>query len=258
MAKEESKKKEEQKPKKKKVESADEVIRLDEKDRFRYIGFDVYGGSPKEYFKSEEELEKHRKAVQEYSKGHTSTFRSFTAVNQELLPLSNKIVLTISCLVLIVSAFLPWISFKSSWVSYSFAGLTGFFSASQYTDYLKLFNPNLMIFVYVPAALAFLAFIFGILTLIMLYLPYKSFEGYLSRLKRVMSLQWYVLGIWVAFFIFSIIGVSLPFGEWMSEHYGVRAVSDRVNVVTFTTLAGLGVWLSIGALTLNAVKSNDF
>jgi len=258
MAKEESKKTEEKKPTKKKAERPAEPTKLDEKDRFRYIGFDVYGGSPKEFFKTEAELEKHRKAVQEYSKGHTSTFRSFTAVNQELLPLSNKIVLTISSIVLIISAFLPWMTFKSSWVSLSFTGLTGFFSASQYTDYLKLFNPNLMVFVYVPAILALLAFLFGILTLIMLYLPSKSFEGYLARLKRVMSLQWFVLAVWIAFFVVSIIGVNLPFGEWMNENYGVRAIGNNVNIVTFTTLAGIGVWLSIACLTLNAVKSNDF
>ena len=96
------------------------------------------------------------------------------------------------------------------------------------------------------------------MTLVMLWTPSKSFDAYLARLKRVMSLQWWPLAIWMAFFIYSIVGVSLPFGEWIAEHYGVEAVGNSVNIVTFAALSGIGVWMSIAGLILNSVKSNDF
>ena len=112
-------------------------------------------------------------------------------------------------------------------------------------------------YVYIPALLSLLAFIFGILTLIMLFLPAGTRESYQARLKKVLGLHWLPLALWMAFFVVSIIGVRLPFGEWMSESYGVRAIGDSITVVTFATLSGIGVWLSIAGLVLNAVKSND-
>ena len=252
MAKEKTKKKKEETE-----ENLEESKPLDESTRFRYIGFDVFGKSSKDFFKSKEEQKQYEESVEQYRSGHISTFREFTAVNQDVLPMRDKIVLTISSLVLVVSCFLPWLRFESNWTSMSFSGLTGYFQASQFSSVISLFNPNLMIYVYVPTVLAALAFIFGILTLLFLWLPAKTFEGYLKRLKRFMSLGWYVLAVWLAFFIVSIVGISLPFGEWMAENYGLRGVGSSVNIVSFATLSGLGVWMSIAAFILNSVKAND-
>jgi hypothetical protein len=253
MAKEKTKKKKEEPEAK-----VEDIKPLDENSRFRYIGFDVYGKSQKDFFKSEAEKKEHEKAVESFRSGHYSPFRSFTAVNQNLLPFTDKIVLTISSLVLIASVFLPWMRFQSNWTDMTFRGLTGIFQASQYTHVINMFNPNLMFFLYVPAILAFLAIIYGVLSLIFLWSSAKNFESYLKRLKRFMGLGWYVLAAWLAFFIVSIIGIGLPFGDWMNEHYGVRGIGSTVNLVTFVTLSGIGVWMSIAAFVLNSVKANDF
>ncbi|HEQ98985.1 MAG TPA: hypothetical protein ENO22_06570 [candidate division Zixibacteria bacterium] len=252
MAKEKTKKKKEETE-----ENLEESKPLDETTRFRYIGFDVFGKKSKDFFKSEEEQKEYEKSVEQYRSGHISTFREFTAVNQDVLPMLDKIVLTISSLVLVISGFLPWLRFESNWTSMSFRGLTGYFQVSQFSDVISLFNPNLMIYVYIPTLMAVLAFIFGIITLVFLWLPAKTFEAYLKRLKRFMSLGWYVLAVWLAFFIVSVVGISLPFGEWMAENYGVRGVGSSVNIVSFATLSGLGVWMSIAAFILNSVKAND-
>jgi hypothetical protein len=231
---------------------------LEEDMRFRYIGFDVFSKPKGEYFKSEEEKKKHIDTVKKHLEGSYSPLRSFTAVHQDLLPFSNKIVLSIACLIMIASGFLPWMNFHSNWVDLQFSGILGLFQAGQHMHVIDLFNPTLKIFVYVPALLAFLALVFGLLTLIMLWSPAKNYEGYLRRLKLVMGLQWWPLAIWLAFFIYSIIGVNVPFGEWMAEHYGLRAIGDSFNLVSFTTLSGIGIWMSIAGLILNSVKANDF
>lgn len=253
MAKEKIKKKKEEPE-----EKIEDIKPLDENTRFRYIGFDVYGKGSREFFKSETEKKKHEEAVEDYRTGHYSPFRSFTAVNQNLLPLSDKIILTISSLALIFSVFLPWMRFHSNWTDLSFMGITGIFQASHYTHIINMFNPDLMFFLYVPTVLAFLGLIFGIVTLIFLWSSAKSFESYSKRLKRLMGLGWYVLAAWLAFFVISIIGINLPFGEWMNENYGVRGIGSTVNLVTFVTLSGIGVWVSIAAFVLNSVKANDF
>ena len=252
MAKEKTKKKKEEPE-----ENSEELKPLDETMRFRYIGFDVFGKKSRDFFKSKEEQKKYEESVEQYRSGHISTFREFTAVNQNVLPMLDKIVLTISSLVLIISCFLPWLSFESNWTSMTFTGLIGYFQASQFSDVISLFNPNLMIYVYVPTVMALLAFIFGIITLVLLWLPAKTLEGYLKRLKSFMRLGWYVLGIWLVFFVVSIVGISLPFGEWMAENYGVKGVGSSVNIAGFATLSGIGLWMSIAAFVLNSVKAND-
>jgi len=244
---------------KKKAESGNnEVLKpLDEDTRFKYIGFGVYSKPKKDFFKSEEEKKKYEKSVAEYNKTHFTPFKEFTEVKRNLLSTTDKTALTISSLILILSAFLPWMSFKTSWVSMSFSGWLGFFKASEYTDIIRLFNPNLLVYVYIPALLSLLAFIFGILTLIVLYMPAKTQEGHRARLKKILGLHWLPLTLWMAFFAVSIVGISLPFGEWMSENYGVKAIGDNIGIATFASLSGIGVWLSIAGLVLNAVKSND-
>lgn len=251
MAKEKVKQKE--KPDNSEVEKP-----LDENLRFQYIGFDVYGKKAKDLFKTEAEKKHYEQSVAQYEKEHYSPFRGMTAVKRDLLTGTDRIVLTISSLVLIISAFLPWLSFETNWVSLKFNGLLGYFQASQYFDIINMFNPKLMLFVYVPVLFSLLALLFGVVTLIMLYMPTKNKETLLARLKRVMGLQWFVLAGWLAFFVVAIIGVQLPFGDWMAENYGLKGVGDSVTVVSFATLSGIGVWMSIAALVMNAVKSNDF
>jgi len=247
-----------EKTRKKSANENNEVLKpLDEDLRFKYIGFGVYSKPRKDFFKSPEEKQKYQQRVKEFYKSHYTPFKEFTEVGRNLFSTADRIVLTISSLLLIISAFLPWMSFKSSWVSLSFTGWISFFKVTEYLDVIRLFNPNLLLYVYFPAALSLLAFLFGILTLIMIYLPAKNKESYQARLKRILGLQWYPLAGWLAFFIISIVGISLPFGDWMAESYGVKAVGDTITIVTFASLSGVGVWLSIAGLVLNAAKAND-
>jgi hypothetical protein len=225
--------------------------------RYKYIGFDVFGGRVREFFKTEEEKKKHVEIVRQYSATHAATLRSGTAVNANLLPLVDKVVLTIASLALIVGSVLPWFSVSTIYGSIKIPGVTAFSAVSAFTDLIARFSPMLPNLVYVLSALAAVSFILGVLTLVMLYLPSKNRDKSLSRLKSVMRLQYVPIIVWVATFIYLIVGIDIPFGKDLSDIYMIKGLGSQFNIVTFWVFAQPALWVTFGGLVVNSVKSNE-
>ncbi len=83
--------------------------RISDSDRFRYIGFEVFPGKPKDLFKSEEEKSKYVDAViAKRSKGEV--IREECTLLEERVSISDRLVLTVACLAILVVLFVPWYS----------------------------------------------------------------------------------------------------------------------------------------------------
>jgi NADH:ubiquinone oxidoreductase subunit 6 (subunit J) len=225
--------------------------------RYKYIGFDVYGSKVKEFFRSEEEKKEHEKQVAEYAKSHSSSLRSGTAVKAELLSRVDRVILTLSSLVLISGGVLPWFSVNSIYGKLTMPGITLFSSAASFMGLLSRFAGMLPVLVYIFSALAAIGVVFGILTLVMLYLPSGNRDRHLARLRHVLGWQYLPLTVWVATFVFLIVGVKIPFGEDLSNIYAIPGLGSKFDIVTFWAFAQPALWLSVGSLVINAVKSND-
>lgn len=88
----------------KKVDSKD---RVNEKQRFSYIGFEVFPGNPKDLFKSDAEKEKLTEAViEKRSKGEI--LRESCTLLGDRVSFGEKLILTVTSLVIIAALFLPW------------------------------------------------------------------------------------------------------------------------------------------------------
>jgi hypothetical protein len=225
--------------------------------RYRYIGFDVYGSKVKEFFRSEEEKKEYEKQVAEYAKNHSSSLRSGTAVKAELLSVVDRVILTLTSVGLIVGGILPWFSVSSIYGELTMPGITLFSSAASLMGLLSLFAGMLPILIYVFSALAALGVVFGILTLLMLYMPSGNRESRLSRLRRILGWQYLPLTVWAAMFVFLVVGVKIPFGEDLSNIYAIPGLGSKFDIVTFWSFAQPALWLTVGSLVVNAVKSND-
>jgi hypothetical protein len=225
--------------------------------RYRYIGFDVYGSKVKRFFKSDEEKKQHEQAVKEYSKSHYSSIRSGTEVAKELLPASNRIILTLTSLGLIVGSLLPWFSVSSIYGVKKAAGVLTFSAFSNVMGILSKFSGAFAILTYIFSALAVLSLVFGILTLLMLYIPSKDKGTTLNRLKHILGWQYLPLVIWFGLFVYLIVGIYIPFGEEISNIYNIHGLSSRFNIVTFWVFAQPALWLTFASLIINSVKSND-
>lgn len=225
--------------------------------RYKYIGFDVYGSKVKKFFSSEEEKELHEQAVKDYSKSHYSSIRSGTEVAKNLLPTSNKIVLTLTSLGLIVGSLMPWFSVSSIYGERTVAGVTAFSAFSDLMGVLSNFSGMFAVLIYVFTGLAVASLLFGVLTLVMLYMPSKSKESALARLKLVLGWQYLPIIAWIGLFIYLIVGIAIPFGEEISNIYMIRGLGSRFNIVTFWVFAQPALWITFASLIVNAVKSND-
>jgi len=81
--------------------------RISDKDRFKYIGFEVFPGTPKDLFKSDTEKDK---LIDEVRKKRNSgnVLRDDNSLMKERISSFDRIILTIASVVIILTLFFPW------------------------------------------------------------------------------------------------------------------------------------------------------
>ncbi|MCK4302101.1 MAG: hypothetical protein KAW91_04975 [candidate division Zixibacteria bacterium] len=86
--------------------------RITDKQRFKYIGFEVFPGKPKEMFKSDAEREKTVEAVRarRAKREALHALREECTLLEERVSFSDRVILGVACLAMIVSLFTPWYS----------------------------------------------------------------------------------------------------------------------------------------------------
>ncbi len=88
---------------------SDSTKRITDSDRFRYIGFDVFPGKPKELFKSDAEKKKYEE-LNQAKRAKGELLREQCTLLEERISGLDRLVLTIASVVVILSLFLPWYS----------------------------------------------------------------------------------------------------------------------------------------------------
>jgi len=82
--------------------------RISDKQRFSYIGFEVFPGTPKDLFKSD--AEKKKLIEQLHTRRSETGAREHCTLMEERVSLVDRLVLTIACVVILAALFLPWYS----------------------------------------------------------------------------------------------------------------------------------------------------
>ncbi len=83
--------------------------RIDDKQRFNYIGFEVFPGTPKDLFTSEAEKAKYVDSlVARRNKGEL--IREDCTLMEERVSTLDRAILSIACVVILISLFFPWYS----------------------------------------------------------------------------------------------------------------------------------------------------
>ncbi|RKX26078.1 MAG: hypothetical protein DRP45_04460 [Candidatus Zixiibacteriota bacterium] len=84
-------------------------FRISEKDRFKYIGFEVFPGKPKDLFKNEAEKKK-LLAQLEAKREKGEILREHCTLMEERVTFIERLVLTVASLAIFLALFLPWYS----------------------------------------------------------------------------------------------------------------------------------------------------
>ena len=83
--------------------------RISERERFRYIGFDVFPGKPKDLFKNDAEKDRYVEGVRD-KRASDHTLRDKCTLLEERVSTKERIILTVASLVMLAALFLPWYS----------------------------------------------------------------------------------------------------------------------------------------------------
>lgn len=104
--------------------------RIDDAHRFRYIGFEVFPGKPKDLFKSDAERQKLVEQLKE-KRDKGEIIRDHNTLLEERITFGERLVLAVACLIIIGSLFLPWYSAYTETVMETKPGETAQASADQ-------------------------------------------------------------------------------------------------------------------------------
>jgi hypothetical protein len=88
----------------KKKAASDQIA---ENQRFRYIGFEVYPGKPKDLFKSEAERDKLVETVRR-KRESGDVIREECTLLEKRVTMSDRIVMTLAALAMLAALFMPW------------------------------------------------------------------------------------------------------------------------------------------------------
>lgn len=91
------------------VKHKDTVRHVSEDERFKFIGFEVYPGKPKDLFASEAEKAKYVEAIQEKRK-RGDVLREDCTLFEERVSWLDRIVLTVASAAIVIALFFPWFS----------------------------------------------------------------------------------------------------------------------------------------------------
>jgi len=83
--------------------------RIDEKQRYNYIGFEVFPGTPKDLFKNDAEKEKYVDALKTRRQSE-DTLREDCKLLEERVSRGERLVLAVASVVVLLALFLPWYS----------------------------------------------------------------------------------------------------------------------------------------------------
>ena len=85
--------------------------RISDKERFKYVGFDVFPGRVKDLFRSDAEKDKLVDWVrQKRTNRDLGALRDDCTLLEARVSLSDRVVLTVACLFMVAALFFPWYS----------------------------------------------------------------------------------------------------------------------------------------------------
>ena len=219
-------------------------------DRYRYIGFEVFGSKTDPFWRNEDE----RKSYVAGLKQQIGSIYRNSVVYSNVVSKTDRIFIIIASAMMILAPFLTWMKATTLYGKVSFMGLLGVFNMSGFWFYVqKTGGWVIPATVYLLAALAVVSLILGARVLMTLFRKAPSEEIYLQKLKSVLRLNAIPFVMFLLVILLSLIGERIPFGQYL----GVQEIDSRYSIVTFIQLSSIGLWLSVFGFILNFNKSKE-
>jgi hypothetical protein len=218
-------------------------------ERFRYIGFEVYSGKEKEFWKDETEKKSFLERVKLVRKGSVALERDYSLVHVEAFSKLDKIVVILGSALMIISFFLPWFSLGGMHLN-----AIGFISKlSLLLGYSAFSSFALTLSAILFLMIMFLSVTFGVLSLVTVFKKNLSEMQFQQKLKNVLRLAFLPLILFGIILVLTLVGIPSPF----LSGWGIKGVGENFTLVSLFSISGLGLWMAIVGIILNCVKVSD-
>ncbi len=219
-------------------------------ERYRYIGFEVFGSKTDPFWRNEDERKSYIAGLKEQI---GSVYRN-SVVYSNVVSKVDRIFIIIASAMMIIAPFLTWMKATTLYGPASFNGLLGVLNMGGFWFYVqKMDGWVIPLTVYLMAAMAVISLILGVLVLLTLFRKAPSEDVYVQKLKSVLRLNAIPFGIFLLIVLLSLIGQRIPFGQYL----GINEIDSRYSVVTLVQLSSAGFWLSVFGFILNFNKSKE-
>lgn len=220
-------------------------------ERFRYIGYDVYSKKPKEFWENKEEEKKYLEQAKK-KKGHQID-REHSMVLVSVFSKVDRIIITISSILMIIGFLLPWFSLNlgERTISYNLFGYIG--KLSLILSYSHWSGSLLVVFALLVLLFMLVSLAYAVLSLVFILKREEEKERYYHKVKRILQLGFIPIVLWIVLAIISMFGFKTPF----LSGSGIKQLGESLNLITFLSLTGYGMWVVFCCLVVNSFKSND-
>jgi len=118
--------------------------RIDENQRFKYIGFEVFPRKPKDLFKSDADREKFVESVKK-KREKGELIREECTLIEDRVSMGERLVLAVASVVILIALFLPWYSVYTEVQETPAATATEAAPAAAPTDTLGIANEDVVV-----------------------------------------------------------------------------------------------------------------
>lgn len=219
-------------------------------DRYRYIGFEVFGSKTDPFWRNEDE----RKGYIAGLKQQIGSVYRNSVVYSTVISQTDRIFIIIASAMMIIAPFLTWMKATTLYGPASFNGILGLFDMGGFWFYVqKMDGWVIPTSIYLMAAMSVISLLLGIFVLLTLFRKAPSEDAYIQKLKSVLRLNAIPFGMFLLVVLLSLIGQRIPFGQYL----GIEEIGARYSVVTLVQLSSAGFWLSVFGFILNFNKSKE-
>jgi hypothetical protein len=222
-------------------------------DRFRYIGFGVYPKKAPKFWRTDAEEKSFLDRVRD-KVGRGLAEREFSTLHEEVITLTDRVVLTIAALVMVGSTLIPWVQFRTN-LGTDFSLSWGAALGTLLGGFGTAFAGGIAVGISAICALVLLfgGPILGLWILAVLWMKAKTPEAYQVRLRRPLKLGYLFLYSALALAILSFIGGHIPgFASW-----GMIDPGEKYGFGTLLTLMSYGPFVLVAMGMVTGVKSGE-
>ena len=216
---------------------------------YKFLGFDIYPGKVKDFWKSDDEKKHFIGQVKARGRQLSVLDRDTAILNIKSMTVVDKAISLIGGAILILAFFLPVYSIDPSGRGIYGSGISYFLNLPFIGSYAAWGGAGFIITMIVFSLLLISCPVAGVLNILGVLNKNKD-DKYLETVKKYSRFTYVSILLYSVLFAVLIFGGPHPFGS-----LGVGGLGETLNLTAIFTLTGIGFWLNIVGLTLGFAQA---